>query len=75
MPDEPRTFERLATFAFPSNRERALSTILLDGMSTLTLKPGSDNFAAAFALIIISLWSQCMEEKYVSQIRALFLHF
>lgn len=35
-------------------------------MSTLAFKPESDNFAAALSLIIISLWSQCMEEKYVS---------
>ena len=35
-------------------------------MATLSIKPDSDNFAAAFGLIIISLWSQCMEEKYVS---------
>lgn len=63
-PEEPRTFERLATFSFPSNRDRALSTILLDKMSTLTFKPDSDNFAAALGLIVISLWSQCMEEKY-----------
>ena len=75
MPDEPRTFERLAKFAFPSNREGALSTSLLDGMSALTFNPDSDNFAAAFGLIIISLWSQCMEEKYVSKIGPLLLHF
>ncbi|CAD6578813.1 MAG: hypothetical protein ASARMPREDX12_008979 [Alectoria sarmentosa] len=63
-PDEPRTFERLATFSFPSNRERALSTVLLDTMSTLHFEPDSDNFAAALGLMIVTLWSQCMEEKY-----------
>ena len=69
-PEEPRTFERLAIFCFPSSRERALSTILLDKMSTLTFKPDTDDFAAAIGLIVISLWSQCMEEKYVSIVRA-----
>ncbi|KAM0795765.1 hypothetical protein BDR22DRAFT_813102 [Usnea florida] len=63
-PEEPRTFERLAKFCFPSSRERTLSTILLDKMSTLTFKPDTENFAAAMGLIVISLWSQCMEEKY-----------
>ena len=74
-PDEPRTFERLATFAFPSTQERALSTILLDRMSILSFKPESDSLAAAFGLIIISLWSQCIEEKYVSILRPLSRRF
>lgn len=63
-PDEQRTYERLATFAFPSNRERALSTILLDKMATLTSKAHFENFPAAIGVILISLWSQCMEERY-----------
>lgn len=62
-------------FAFPSNRERALSTILLDKMSTLTFTQDPDNFAAAFSLITISLWSQCLEEKYVSNVHPLLLCF
>ena len=73
--DESRTFERLATYAFPSNRERPLSTILFDKMSTLTFKPNYDSFAAAFGLMIVSLWSQCIEEKYVSKFRLSFLRF
>lgn len=63
-PNEPRTFERLATFAFPSKADQPLSTLLLDKFSTLTFKRESENFAAAIGLIIISLWSQCMEEGY-----------
>lgn len=70
-PEEPRTFERLATFSFPSNRDRPLSTLLLDKMSTLTFHPISESFPAAIALIVISLWSQSMEEAYVSNVTVL----
>ncbi|KAL2036605.1 hypothetical protein N7G274_010631 [Stereocaulon virgatum] len=63
-PGEPRTFERLATFSFPSSQGRPLSTLLLDKMSTLTFHPISESFPAEIALIVISLWSQSMEEAY-----------
>jgi len=64
MPEEPRTFERLARFALPSQPNKPLSTILLDEMSTLTYKPEAEGFASAIGLILISMWSRCMEEKY-----------
>jgi hypothetical protein len=70
-PGEPRTFERLATFSFPSSPDRPLSTLLLDKMSTLTFHPVSESFPAAIALIFISLWSQSMEEAYVSKLTIL----
>ena len=63
-PDEPRTFERLAEFAFPSQPDKPFSTILLDEMSALNYKPRSGSFPSAIALIIISMWSRCMEEKH-----------
>lgn len=63
-PEAPRTFERLATFAFPSSPNQPLSTLLLDKMSTLTFKRESENFPVAIGMIVISLWSQCMEEGY-----------
>ena len=63
-PDEPRTFERLAEFAYPSQPEKPLSTTLLDRTSDLTYKSHGENFASAVGLIVISMWSQCMDEQY-----------
>ena len=62
-PQGSRTFERLATFAFPSEPDQLLSTKLLDKISTLT-KSESEKFPAALGLIVISLWTQCMDEGY-----------
>ncbi|KAL6719912.1 hypothetical protein ACLMJK_001833 [Lecanora helva] len=64
LPDEPRTFERLAGFAYPSQPDKPLSTILLDGMSTLSYKSDAQSFPSEIALIIISMWSRCMDDKY-----------
>lgn len=63
-PDEPRIFERLATFSFPSQPDKPLSTVFLDGTSTLTHKPDTENFPSAIGLIIISIWSRCMDESF-----------
>ena len=63
-PDELRTFERLTGFAYPSQPDKPLSTILLDELSTLTYNPDTERFPSALALIIISIWSRCMQETY-----------
>ena len=62
--EEPRTLERLADYKFPSQPSKPLSTLLLDEMSTLTHKPDIESFPSALGLIIISMWSRSMEEKY-----------
>jgi len=62
--DGPRIFERLSTFSFPSQPDKPLSTIFLDESSTLTYNPDIDNFPSAIGLIIISIWSRCMEESF-----------
>jgi len=61
--DEPRIFERLATFVFPNQPDKSLSTIFLDETSMLTHMPDIERFPSAISLIIISMWSRCMEEK------------
>lgn len=59
--DTPRTFELLADFAFPSMADIKLSTLLLDKTSTVSDEP----FIASIALAILSLWQQCIDEKYL----------
>lgn len=63
--DEKRSFEALVAFAFPSNPTQALSTHFLDKMSPLGVKTQIEDFPSALGSIIISLWSQCIDEKYV----------
>lgn len=63
-PKQPRIFESLATFACPSKPDKPLSTIHLDETSTLTYKSDVASFPSAIALIVIAIWSQCMEENY-----------
>ena len=63
--DQRRSFEALADFAFPSNPTCALSTIILDKMSLLSVKRDIEDFPAALGLIVISLWAQCINETYV----------
>jgi hypothetical protein len=67
-PDEKRTFEALADFSFPSNPSQALSTIFLDRVSALTFKMEIESYPAALGHIILSLWSQCIDETYVGRV-------
>ena len=43
----------------------ALSSLFLDKLASLSLKHNIEEFLAALTLIVISLWSRCVEEKYV----------
>ncbi|MCJ1338272.1 hypothetical protein MMC09_003558 [Bachmanniomyces sp. S44760] len=61
---EKRTFELLANYSFPSNPELALSTMLLDKMSSIRVEKSIDEFAKAFSTIVLGLWSQCITEKH-----------
>ncbi|KAL9131599.1 MAG: hypothetical protein Q9217_000487 [Psora testacea] len=61
---EERTIEALAKYKFPSPPDLPLSTILLDKMSPLNIRPNVKNLPSAIALEVISIWSQCIQEKY-----------
>ena len=63
--DEKRTIEALASFAYPSNPSQALSTIFFDKLSALTFKVKIESYPVALGHIILSLWSQCIDEVYV----------
>lgn len=70
-PDEPRSFEALANYKFPSDSARALSSLLLDKLSALSVKTDVENFPAALSLNIISLWQQCINESFYPPIHLL----
>lgn len=63
--DQKRTFEALAGFTYPSDPSQVLSTIFLDKISVVTFKMEIESYPAAVGLIILSLWSQCIDETYV----------
>ena len=64
--NEKRSFEMLTNFAYPSDANTALSSLFLDRLAKLRFNHDTGDFPAALGLIVISLWSRCIEEKYVS---------
>ncbi|KAL8964554.1 MAG: hypothetical protein Q9183_004375, partial [Haloplaca sp. 2 TL-2023] len=62
--DSKRTFEALAEYSYPSNPNKAMSTVFLDNMSTLSMKSDIENFPVSLASIVISMWKQCVQEQY-----------
>ena len=64
-PGAKRTIEALADFSLPSNPHQALSTLFYDGLSGLSIKMDIDSFPAALGLIVVDLWSQCLDADLV----------
>lgn len=64
-PGEKRSFEALADYSFPSEPENKLSTSLFDKLAMLSANQSAVDFSAAIGFMVISLWSQCLEEEYV----------
>ena len=63
---DKRSVEALSTYTFPSKPDVALSTLLLDGLSSLGTRPKTEDFPAAVCSVVISIWSRCLTETYVS---------
>jgi hypothetical protein len=64
---EDNIFEALTRFAFPSNPDRKMSTILYEQLSLQPLagsEDGSKNVPEAFCGIVLSLWEQSLAEAY-----------
>ena len=68
---EERIIEALSQFRLPSQPEKALSTVLYDQILALDGGGETENFPAAVGLIVISLWSQCLKERYHSPVHLL----
>lgn len=62
---EKRSLEALEAFGLPSNPSQALSDIFLDKLSKVMAKQEIESFPAALGHIIVTLWSQCIDEQYV----------
>ncbi|KAL8712378.1 MAG: hypothetical protein Q9225_006947 [Loekoesia sp. 1 TL-2023] len=61
-----RSFEVLSEYSYPSKPDTTLSTVFLDKMSALSVKSDIENFPAALAQVVISLWKQCVDEHPVT---------
>ncbi|KAL8672541.1 MAG: hypothetical protein Q9168_003008 [Polycauliona sp. 1 TL-2023] len=60
-----RTFEALSDFYYPSKMDTSLSTIFLDKISALSATNDGANISVDMILIIISMWKQCVDEKFL----------
>ena len=68
---EQRTIEVLANYAFPSNPGKPFSTMLLDKLSPIHIRPDTENIPATVALEVVSLWAHSIQEKYHQPIHLL----
>ncbi|KAI4286074.1 MAG: hypothetical protein L6R38_000191 [Xanthoria sp. 2 TBL-2021] len=69
--DGKRTFEALSDFSYPSKTNTTLSTIFLDKMAALSVRNDVEHFPVALSLVIISMWKQCVDEKFWNPIHLL----
>lgn len=62
-----RTIEALGNYALPSKPEESFESIILGQIPTLGFKrPSSTDLPIEFCELLISIWSKCLDEKYVS---------
>ncbi|KAL9615457.1 MAG: hypothetical protein Q9167_000135 [Letrouitia subvulpina] len=66
--DGKRSLEALADFAFPNKSNVPISSLFLDQMATLQAGMNIDHYPVDLALIVASLWKQCVDEKYWSPV-------
>lgn len=64
--DHLKTIEEFTKYAFPTSPKETFSSMVYGKLPRLGLKSGSNDFAVEFCDLMISLWSRCMVEKYVS---------
>jgi hypothetical protein len=57
--------EAFINFAFPSAPEKPFSSLICDKLPILAAKIETQAFAIGFSGVLLSLWSQCLDEKFV----------
>lgn len=66
--DGKRSLEALADFAFPNKSDVPMSSLFLDQMATLQAGIDIEHYPVDLAVIVASLWKQCVDEKYWSPV-------
>jgi hypothetical protein len=63
-----RTMEALATMSVPSAKGSSIASGIQDELALLPDTQGDDDFRYAFCTIIMSQWSECVKQNYVSSL-------
>ncbi|KAH8809166.1 DNA repair protein-like protein Rad26 [Xylogone sp. PMI_703] len=66
--DHLRTMEALSKYAFPSSPEESLASIIFGRLPSLGMKRSVTDLPIEFCELLVSLWAQCVEEKYLKPI-------
>lgn len=67
-----RTLEELGKQSLPSRPEESFESKILGTLPTFGLKRFAADLPVEFCELLISMWSDCMEEKYVGNPRSLY---
>jgi len=72
-----RVLEALTAHALPSNPQKKLSSIIYDSLSTCPLSLNVHDLALQICHIFLSLWEQCLRERYYAAVYLMLdaLHF
>jgi hypothetical protein len=63
-----RVLEAMTLYAFPSQPEKKLSSLLYDELSACSLEHNVHCLAIKICHIFLSLWDQCLQEKYYAPV-------
>ena len=65
---DDRILEALTRYAFPSDPEKKLSSIVYDGFSTCAPSANARELATAICRVFVDIWTRCLREKYLAPI-------
>jgi len=66
-----RTMEALAAMFIPTNKSSSIASAIQDELTLLPDTQGDDDFRYAFCTIIMSQWSECVKQSYVSSLSSI----
>jgi len=65
---DDRVLEALTRYAFPSDPEKKLSSIVYDGFSTSAPSTNARELATSICRVFVDIWTRCLRENYLSPI-------